>query len=154
MEPNLPRIGPMPLDDACGYGVAFSMLVHSLNPGRHSSEYTQYDTIRKQRSAYSNLYMISVDCCDVLQTVATSTLPKVYLTNCPTNSIWFSRWSSGCEIRMGYIRKQNKAISFLRSFVHSFARSFIQQTVHSFINSFIHSLIQVIHSLIQVVHPV
>ena len=58
-DPELPRLGPCSLDDVMGYGVAFSMLVHSRRPGRHSANYCQYATIRKQRSAFSNLYNAS-----------------------------------------------------------------------------------------------
>ena len=44
------------------------------------------------------------------------------LSSCPTNSHWFVRWSLGCETRMGFILKQNKAISIkvLKAMVDSF----------------------------------
>ena len=30
------------------------------------------------------------------------------LSSCCTNLIWFSKWIAGCEIRIGFIFKQNK----------------------------------------------
>jgi hypothetical protein len=111
-DPQLPNIGPLPLEDKFGMGVAFSMLIHSRQKGRHSKSYTQFDTIRKQRSAFSNLFMISKQGLTNEQALAAGGLPKLQITDCPTSSIWFTRWSSGCETRMGYILKQNKAISF------------------------------------------
>jgi hypothetical protein len=46
--------GPLPEFDHCGYEVAIEMVIQSRQPGRYSSEYTQFETIRKLRSAFSN----------------------------------------------------------------------------------------------------
>jgi hypothetical protein len=46
--------GPLPPFDHCGYEVAVLLLLNSRNPGRHSKEYCQWDTIRKIRTAYAN----------------------------------------------------------------------------------------------------
>lgn len=40
-DPHLPKLGPFPFEDKMGFTVAFSMLRHSLRPGRHSKVYTQ-----------------------------------------------------------------------------------------------------------------
>ena len=54
--PQLPCPGPFQFEDTYGWSVAFAMLIKSRNPGKHSKAYTQYASIRKLRSAASNLY--------------------------------------------------------------------------------------------------
>ena len=110
-NPKLPPLGPFPIEDVFGFTVAFSMLIQSRNKGRHSVSYTQFATIRHQRSAYSNLYMSSALSTSFLTSISTAGQNKAHLTSCPTNSVWFTKWSRGCETRMGYIVKQNKALT-------------------------------------------
>ena len=54
---QFPRLGPFPFEDMFRFTVAFIMLIHSLQPGRHLSNYTQFATIRNQRNAYRNAYV-------------------------------------------------------------------------------------------------
>ena len=110
-SPQLPALGPFPLDDSIGLAVAFSMIIQSTCPGRHSKKYTQFATIRKQRSAYSNLYNASQEAIETGQVLSSGYQTSARITHCPTNSIWFGKWISGCETRMGFVLKQNKAIS-------------------------------------------
>jgi hypothetical protein len=49
-------LGPMPLEDLTGHRVAIQMLLYSLEPGTHSKNYKQFDTIRKMRSSFSNAW--------------------------------------------------------------------------------------------------
>jgi hypothetical protein len=42
-----------------GLGVAVAMLLKSLEPGRYNSKYQQFETVRKLRAGFSNLYMVS-----------------------------------------------------------------------------------------------
>eukprot|EP00978_Attheya_sp_CCMP212_P015773 scaffold40823_cov60-Attheya_sp.AAC.1 len=46
--------GPLPDYDHCGYTVAIQMLLYSRSRGNHSTDYVQFDSIRKFRSAYGN----------------------------------------------------------------------------------------------------
>jgi hypothetical protein len=46
--------GPLLEHNHCGYEVAIEMLLHSRPPGSYSEAYTQFDTIRKLRTAFSN----------------------------------------------------------------------------------------------------
>jgi hypothetical protein len=46
--------GSLPEHDHCGYEVAIKMVLPSRQSGYHSKEYTQFNTIRKLRSAFSN----------------------------------------------------------------------------------------------------
>ena len=59
VEPVFEPLGPFPLEDVQGIFVAVMMLQRSLEPGRHAT-YSQFQTIRKLRSAHSNQYMASV----------------------------------------------------------------------------------------------
>ena len=111
MTPTLTCPGPFPFEDVYGWTIAFTMLVKSLQPGRHSRSYTQYATIRKLRSASSNLYHASHMGIGDVAVSSSSQVNHSIGSRAPTNSFWFSRWSLGCETRMGFILKQDKAIS-------------------------------------------
>lgn len=121
-DPQLPSLGPFPLKDNMGFGVAFSMLCQSRREGKHSKKYTQFATIRKQRSAFSNLYMASKEAAEAGRIIVQGAQSSSFVTNCPTNSMWFSRWVAGCETRMGFVLKQNQAISgrVMRALVEGF----------------------------------
>jgi hypothetical protein len=63
IHPEYPALGPFPVGDQLGYGVAVAMLLKSLEPGRYEAyqrAYQQFETIRKLRSGYHNIYMSSV----------------------------------------------------------------------------------------------
>ena len=60
IEPKYQPLGPYSLKDVQGVSVAITMLLESLDPGMHAL-YTQYETIRKLRAAYSNAFMASVE---------------------------------------------------------------------------------------------
>ena len=127
-EPQLPKLGPFPVKDESGFCVAFSMLMHSRNPGRHTKLYTQFDTIRKQRSAFSNLYFASAESEKFGVVLAAGDRSNGQITKCPTHSFWFSRWAKGCQTRMGFILKQNKAISIqvMKSLIQEFKSMIIE----------------------------
>lgn len=110
-DPELPALGPLPFEDVYGWSIAFTMILHSTRPGKNSKTHTQFATIRKNRSAFSNLYAISSTGVNELEVLALKTAPAAQITACPTNSLWYTRWSSGCETRMGYVQKKNKPIT-------------------------------------------
>ena len=122
IQPNLPKLGPLPFEDKNGMFVAFSMLVHSKQSGKHSKLYTQFATIRKQRSAFSNLFMASRELYGSQIMINPGSQSNGVLSTCPTNSQWFICWSLGCETRMGFILKQNQAISI--TLLHALLDSF------------------------------
>ena len=109
--PDIPNLGPFPCYDNLGLCVAFSMLLHSRRCGRHSNTYTQFDTIRKQRSAFSNVYFASAEAQSQGMILSAGDRTSGQITTCPTHSLWFNRWSKGCQTRMGFLLVQNKAIS-------------------------------------------
>jgi hypothetical protein len=47
LHPQFPPLGPFPVCDLLGLGVAVAMLLKSLEPGRYSPKYQQFETVRK-----------------------------------------------------------------------------------------------------------
>ena len=51
---------PFPMKDHCGYELAIATLQYSRRPGKHTQNFTQFDTVRKLRSAYGNWLRASI----------------------------------------------------------------------------------------------
>jgi hypothetical protein len=103
--------GCMPERDEFGYEVAIQMVLASRHGGRHSSEYTQFDTIRKFRTAYSNQVRASPQA-NVNQITLGDDKGKVQrFVKDGCSSYWFSRFILGCKNRMGQDWRPNKALS-------------------------------------------
>jgi hypothetical protein len=109
LAPNLPPLGPYPVADSLGRGVAIAMLLNTLEPGRHNPQYQQFEMVRKLRAAYSNVYMASWEGVSSLRTVGGDQI-KHHLTHSPTQSLWFERFAQGCIRRMGQDVRQDWAI--------------------------------------------
>ncbi len=92
---NLPPIGTIPsIEDTLGYSVAIAVILKSREKGRYE-EYQQYETIRKLRAGFSNVYMASVGGVSNLRSLG-GDVTKFHLNDCPTNSLWFERFAKGC----------------------------------------------------------
>jgi hypothetical protein len=109
MRPPYPMLGPFSMEDSQGYAVAVSMLLKSREPGRYA-EYQQFESIRKLRAAYSNIYMTSLDGAQSLRSVG-GEKAKFFLNYCPTHSLWFEQFARGCFSPMGQLVRQNRAVS-------------------------------------------
>ena len=109
IDPPYWPMGPFPPYDSFGYGVAVTMVYRSLTPGKYAN-YLQFGSIRKARSAFSNCYMASVTGHENANSIGRA-IGKLYLTKCPTQSLWFGRFTEGCLKRMGQIVKQDFGIS-------------------------------------------
>ncbi len=105
----LPALGPYPDEDVQGVGVAVAMLIKSTKPGRHNAGYTQFETMRKLRAAYSNMFHASAQSNIDTITLGRDTA-KSFLTACPTQSSWFERFCNGCLKRMGQEVRQDLAV--------------------------------------------
>jgi len=81
----LPPLGPHPPRDSFGMAAAVAMLVKSTQPGKHDPKYTQFETLRKLRVAYSNYYHASVVSAETSMTLGRDTA-KATLTTCPTQN--------------------------------------------------------------------
>ncbi len=100
--------GPFPPADTMGMGVAVVMLQRSLDRGRYAKN-VQYETIRKFRSAASNIYNSSLEGQGAM--VMTKDTRKLQVTKCPTYSDFFERFIKGLHKRMGDIVRPDRAIA-------------------------------------------
>ncbi len=116
VNPPYPPLGPYPVQDTMGFSVAIAMLLKSRETGRYA-EYQQFESIRKLRAGFTNVYMTSVVNMDSLRTVG-GDKAKFFLNDCPTHSLWFERFARGCLSRMGQIIKQDWAVSL--ELMHAF----------------------------------
>jgi hypothetical protein len=112
LEPPYLDPGPLPSFDHCGYGVAAQMLLASQEPGKYSSLYKQFDTIRRFKSAFGNQVRASALANSKAMAIGDSE-GKTYQRICsdPCASIWFSRFITGCRRRMGQDWRPDEALS-------------------------------------------
>jgi hypothetical protein len=89
----------LPTNDHCGYEVAIQMLLASRRPGRHSTEYTQYETIRKIRTAYSNFSRASAQANVKVQALGDEKGYTQRMVEDPVSSYWFTKFFQGCKRR-------------------------------------------------------
>ena len=106
----LPNMGPHELNGSWGMGLAVGLLRKSLDKGVHGPT-VQFQTARRLRSAYSNLWGASLHAL-TLGVLAKDTT-KIFVTSCPGYCLWFERFVRGMHSRMGDIRKPDAAISNL-----------------------------------------
>jgi hypothetical protein len=106
--PPFPPLGPHPVGDSFGYGVAIAMVLKSLDPGRYAA-HQQFESIRKMRATFSNIFMSSKRGTDSLRSFGGDRAKHV-LTDSPTQSSFFERFCLGCVRRMGQEVRQSWAI--------------------------------------------
>lgn len=109
LQPDFEPLGPFPNKDILGIRVAIAMLQKSLEPGKYA-DYTQFETMRKFRSVSSNQYLASISGCLAAVSIGKAAT-KQFMTNAPTQTLWFEKFSHGCLKRMGQIIKRDLAIS-------------------------------------------
>ena len=103
-----PDMGPFSLEDNLGMGIATCLLQRSLERGKYR-ETLQFETMRKLRSAYSNLWHASK--ASLTTSVMSRDIRKTYVTTCPTYSLWYERFMLGMHKRMGDEVWQDLAVS-------------------------------------------
>jgi len=108
MPSVLPQLGPHSLEDVWGMGIALIVLRKSLDKGKYA-ERVQFDTARRMRSAFSNVWGASIH--TMTDGVMARDTMKTFLTHCPTYSLWFERFMKGMHSRMGDIHRPDLAIS-------------------------------------------
>jgi hypothetical protein len=129
--------GPLPLDDHCGYEVALQMVACSLEGGRYSESYKQWDTIRKLRSSFSNQVRASRAANSHTLTLADdrgTSYQRIALDPC--GSLWFQRFMLGCKKRMGQDWRPNQAISI--EIVHELLNRCEQRATRSMVRHEVH----------------
>ena len=108
LQSTFPSMGPFPVKDVLGMGIAVCMLRRSLEKGRYKDT-LQYETVRKLRSAYSNIWHASRE--TLTTSVMARDLKKTFVTSCPTYGLWFERFMVGMHKRMGDEVHQDKAVT-------------------------------------------
>jgi len=99
--------GPFPLEDTFGMAVAMVILQMSLQPGKNDKT-VQFATVRKFRSAYSNVFHASVEGQGAM--VMAKDVRKLTVTECPTYGDWFEHFMRGMHKRMGEISRPDRAL--------------------------------------------
>ena len=110
-EPELQSLGPWPVQDDWGFGSSLVMLKASLEHGKNSDSYTQYDTIRKLGSAYTTHFEASKTAAEETWVMKTDKSNN-YFTKCPTRSEFFFRFKTGLRARMGREVKGDLALDY------------------------------------------
>jgi len=114
VTPNLPKLGPWPLNDKVGFRVAIAQLKMSQRPGVNCTTHLQFDTVRKMRTAYSHLHETSSS--SVLARVNSfrTQLGKVFNnSSSPTQSLLYVRFNYGLLLRMGRQTVHNVALDYM-----------------------------------------
>ena len=83
-------------------------LLASLRQGKYTN-HLQCDTLRKITSVYNNFYEASG--WSLLGTAMGNGEKKLYLTECPTYTKWFSRFMRGTRLMMGEEMRQNTPLT-------------------------------------------
>ncbi len=108
--PYLPP-GPLPSYDHCGYETAIQMVLASKSASKHLASYTQWDTIRKVRTAYSNQVRSAALSNSKPLSIGDDDGRYSRITLDPCGSLWFLRTTQGCKRRMGQDWRPERAIS-------------------------------------------
>ncbi len=111
MDPVKLVMGPWPLEDKQGFQVALEMLRASQLKGRNDSDYQQFDTLRKLRSAYSNIFECGPGVANTGLSFKGSHGHMVHFSKSELNSVLFRQFMYGLEKRMGRVVIQNIAVS-------------------------------------------
>ena len=101
-------MGPLPLSNIQGMGIAMCILFRTLDKGRYQNT-LQYESVRKMRSVFSNVWHASRN------TLTTSLLARdvreTYVISSPVYSLWFERFMISIHKHMGDEVRQGKVIT-------------------------------------------
>jgi hypothetical protein len=104
----LPSMGPFPLKDKHGMGLAVCVLMRSLDAGKNEAT-LQFSTTQKMKSAFSNIWKASVHGGE--GAVVVRDMAKSFHSTCPSHGEFFERFSKGLHERMGDKVRQDMGIS-------------------------------------------
>ena len=107
-EQLLPRLGSEEVCDKVGMAEALVTLTTSLRHGRNL-KHIQYDTMPKTRTWLNNAHDAGQEYS--CETVVGLDRAKQYVTTGHTSGKWFGCFMRGSRMRMGMIRRQNKALT-------------------------------------------
>jgi hypothetical protein len=104
----MPAMGPFPVQDKQGMGLAVCILLRSLDVGKNERT-LQFATTQKMKSAYSNVWRASTE--GSQSAVVVRDTAKMFSTTCPTHGDWFERFTKGMHERMGDKVKQDLGVT-------------------------------------------
>ena len=106
-----PHPGPWPLRDDVGFQVALQIVCASKLQGSNVLDYQQFDTIRRIRTMYQHLFERSSLAADNYWVLKKSNRGDVLHTSqCPTNSLFFTRFIEGLLKRMNKMVRSDLAL--------------------------------------------
>ena len=97
-DSSLVDMGPFPLKDVCGVGMAAVFLRRTLDKGQ-IRENVQFSTARKTRTAFGNCWNASVK--GLGDAIMARETNKLFATSNPSYTMWFERFMTGAHKRMG-----------------------------------------------------
>ena len=104
-----PPMGPFPLKDTLGMKAAVAMLMRSQEAtGRHE-KYVQPKTFGRARTAIANIHRSSASG-GLGDRISSTKGASSYVSNCPTHTFWFGKFSRGISRRVGSVTKRDKPI--------------------------------------------
>jgi hypothetical protein len=105
------------------------MLLESLKEGRYFKDHKQFDSVRKLRSAFRNVWGASVEEASMNFYLGFDDKKKQTISSCPTLSDWFSRFALGCKKRMGQdVRPQlGLSIEAMHAFMTELEAKFLNE---------------------------
>ena len=89
--------GPWPVADTCGFQIAIEMIRYSQSEGKNDKSYVQFDSIRKIRSAYANVYDSGPSRCLDNRRLKSDRGSVMSFVNGNTDSKLFTQFMAGCE---------------------------------------------------------
>jgi hypothetical protein len=95
----MPKLGPWKLEDEFGAGAAAIMARHSMDPGI-TEDTVQFETVRKMKSAFVNLYQASVENASTA-VIGGKDGKKQLVMGVPIYHGWYDRAQTGMHHRMG-----------------------------------------------------
>ena len=101
LPPVCVNLGPWPLKDNQGMQVAIEILRASQRKGRNDSTYVQFDSVRKLRAAYVNIYQTSPMAIGRNLFMKGPRGQSFTLATAATDTVTFRMFMLGCEKRMG-----------------------------------------------------
>jgi hypothetical protein len=101
-------MGPFPLSDDAEMKAAMVVLDWLLDPGKYS-DYVQWETFRKARSAITNVSQAGAT--GLSDVIGAYERNRSWISKVPTHTFWFHRFMVGIHKRVGEIRRQDEALS-------------------------------------------
>ena len=113
LDVNLPNVGPWPLDDHVGFGVALAQLRYSQREGQNRATHLQFDSIRKLRTSYAHLHQVGRLAGNPDATSFKSLKGEsLSITDSPTDSRLYQMFMRGLLLRMGRQVESNWGLDY------------------------------------------